>query len=270
MCSDTSGTVLEFAYMLCPNEEACKYERYLTAGDDDIYEMFEGRFLKGDLCNFRISAPGDPDMNDVMILRLEHYARCIPFLVKGESLTNPMAFYQINKGADYTALRGINLYLLFIATEENSGDFAFRIKYNAVNGPGKTEPTEVTWEVEPQKPENIGTVETETVINKPKTTESGTTESGTTASGTTESGATASGTTASGITAVGATANGTTESGTTASGITGSGSTASGTTTSITTASGTPASGNTANGATASGTPASGTTVSGATASGST
>lgn len=92
--------------------------------------MFDGTFVKGDLCNFKITNPVMTDLNDVMYLRLEYFARCRPVLIKGESLQNPIAMYQLSKGQDYTALRGINFYLLFISEEESSGDFVFRIWFN--------------------------------------------------------------------------------------------------------------------------------------------
>ena len=111
------------------------------------------------MCNFKITNPVETDLNDVMYLRLEHFARCKPILFKGESLQNPIAMYQLNKGQDYTALRGINFYLLFISNSESSGDFVFRIWFNSVNGLGKEDPKEVTWEKEPQNAAEIGIIE---------------------------------------------------------------------------------------------------------------
>ena len=113
-------------------------------------------------------APVEHDMNDMMVLRLWKHEKSIPYLVKGESMTNPIAFYQIHKGQDYTAWRGINFYLIFIATEDNSGEFTFGVKYYNVNGPGKEVPTEVTWEVEPQDPDEIGKVDTKSEATDPE------------------------------------------------------------------------------------------------------
>ena len=132
--------------------------------------MFDGTFVKGDLCNFKITNPVLTDLNDVMYLRLEYFARCRPVLIKGESLQNPIAMYQLNKGQDYTALRGINFYLLFISEEESSGDFVFRIWFNQVNGYGKEEPTEVTYEISPQDPEDIGVEQAQTTAPKNRNT----------------------------------------------------------------------------------------------------
>ena len=60
--------------MLCPNEDGCTFTRELspkTDGTQDLYQMFDGTFLAGDMCNFRISNPVDSDFNDVMYIRLE-------------------------------------------------------------------------------------------------------------------------------------------------------------------------------------------------------
>ena len=65
--------------------------------------------------------------------------------------------YSLSKGQDYTALRGINFYLLFVSTEESSGDFVFRIWFNRVGGYGEVEPDVVTYEKVPLKPEDFGT-----------------------------------------------------------------------------------------------------------------
>ena len=110
---------MELQYMLCPNELGCTYSRYMiprTNGEVDEYEMFDGTFLKGDLCNFKVTNPVGSDMNDVMYLRLEYVARAKAVLIKGESIANPIAMYTLDKGQDYTALKDINFYLLFIAT----------------------------------------------------------------------------------------------------------------------------------------------------------
>lgn len=146
--------------MTCPNELGCTFSRFLmpqTNGQKELYEMFEGTFVKGDLCNFKVTNPSITDLNDVMYFRLEYVTRANAIMIKGESLQNPIAMYTLSKGQDYTALRGINFYLLFESTDESSGDFVFRIWFNRVGGFGEVEPTEVTYEKEPLKPEDFGT-----------------------------------------------------------------------------------------------------------------
>jgi len=148
--------------MMCPNELGCTFSRFLspkTNGEAELYEMFDGTFVLGDLCNFKVTNPVMTDLNDVMYLRLEYFARCSPILIKGESLQNPIAMYKLNKGQDYTALRGINFYLLFISNDETSGDFVFRIWFNMVSGAGEQAPEEVTWESTPMDPQNVGLVD---------------------------------------------------------------------------------------------------------------
>jgi len=108
--------------------------------------MFKGTFLIGDTCNFKITNPYASDLNDVMFLRVEYFARCTPILVKGESLDKPIALYTLKAGQDYTALKGINFFLLWTSNEKSSGDFVFRIWYKSVSGYGKTTPTVVTYE----------------------------------------------------------------------------------------------------------------------------
>ena len=141
--------------MLCPNELGCTFSRYMiprTNGDTDHYEMFDGTFLVGDLCNFKVTNPVSSDLNDVMYFKLEYLNRCTAVLIKGESISNPIALYRLSVGQSYTALKGINFYLLFMATDETSGDFAFKIWYNNVSGYGESEPTVVTYEEDPRNP----------------------------------------------------------------------------------------------------------------------
>ena len=141
--------------MLCPNELGCTFSRYMiprTNGEEDLYEMFDGTFLVGDMCNFKVTNPVASDLNDVMYFKLEYTKRCTAVLIKGESLDNPFAMYRLSVGQSYTALKGINFYLLFIATDETSGDFAFTISYNSVSGYGEAEPTVVTQETNPRDP----------------------------------------------------------------------------------------------------------------------
>lgn len=95
--------------MLCPNELGCTFSRYLipqTNGEETQYEMFDGTFLTGDICNFKITNPPVADLNDVMTLELMHIAKCSAILIKGESMTNPTAMYNIKIGQKFTALQG--------------------------------------------------------------------------------------------------------------------------------------------------------------------
>ena len=160
--------------MLCPNELGCTYSRYMiprTNGEVDEYEMFDGTFLKGDLCNFKVTNPVGSDMNDVMYLRLEYVARAKAVLIKGESLANPIAMYTLDKGQDYTALKDINFYLLFIATQESSGDFVFKIWFQGTSGSGEKIPTEVTYEKDPRNPDKNDPETTEEEDPEPDTVE---------------------------------------------------------------------------------------------------
>ena len=115
MCSD-EFSVKEIRYMLCPNEAGCTFSRNLAprvTDEESLFEMLDGTFLKGDTCNFIITNPYASDYNDVMYLRVEYYRNCFPILIKGESLANPVAMYEIKAGQDYTALKDINFYLLW-------------------------------------------------------------------------------------------------------------------------------------------------------------
>ena len=60
--------------------------------------MYDGTFPIGDLCNFRISNPTFADFNDVMYLKVQYVARAEAILIKGESLENPTAMYNIIAG----------------------------------------------------------------------------------------------------------------------------------------------------------------------------
>ena len=143
--------------MLCPNELGCTFSRYMiprTNGEEDVYEMFDGTFLIGDICNFKVTNPVASDLNDVMYLKLEYLKKAKAILIKGESLSNPVAMYTLKIGQEYTALKGINFYLMFLALEETSGDFVFRIWYNNVSGYGEAAPTKVTFEDDPRNPDD--------------------------------------------------------------------------------------------------------------------
>lgn len=100
MCSN-EFEVKEMRYMLCPNEAGCTFSRNLTPrtnGEDTLYEMFDGTFLVGDTCNFKITNPYASDLNDIMYMRVEYYKRCFPILIKGESLVNPISMYKVTAG----------------------------------------------------------------------------------------------------------------------------------------------------------------------------
>lgn len=105
-CSDEFN-VTELQYLLCPNELGCTFSRYLipqTNGQETSYEMFDGTFLSGDICNFKITNPPIADLNDVMYMRLKHISNCRAVLIKGESMTNPISMYTLKTGQEYTAL----------------------------------------------------------------------------------------------------------------------------------------------------------------------
>ena len=175
--------------MLCPNELGCTFSRYMiprTNGETDHYEMFDGTFLVGDLCNFKVTNPVASDLNDVMYFKLEYANRCNAILIKGESLSNPIALYRLSIGQSYTALKGINFYILFQATEETSGDFAFKIWYNNVSGYGESEPTTVTYEEDPRNPSDPDP-EPEPEPEKPDTTTDTTDNSASTTDNTSDS-----------------------------------------------------------------------------------
>ena len=150
ICStDPAYVIKELKYMLCPNEE-CVNKRYLvptTDGSETKFEMLEGTFLVNDMCNYKITNPNqNGDLNDVMYFRLEYIERATAILIKGESLENPYAMYTLQRGQEYTALRGIDFFLLFIATETSSGDFIFSIWYEGFAGFGEEDPGTVTQE----------------------------------------------------------------------------------------------------------------------------
>lgn len=117
-CSD-EFQVRELQYLLCPNEVGCMFSRNIappTNGSIKGYEQFDGGFYNNDLCSFKITNPYASDYNDVMFMRVEYYKNCFPILIKGESMVNPVAMYRPKAGQNYTALKGINFYLLWQAT----------------------------------------------------------------------------------------------------------------------------------------------------------
>ena len=121
-----------------------------------------------------------------MYVRLEYIVRASAIIVKGDSLSNPLAMYRMSPGQSYTALRGINFYLLLQAHEESSGDFVFKVWYKNVSGWGEQTPTKVTWPIpeeeekvpddpvpvpDPKENENTEPVETEEKEEKKEETE---------------------------------------------------------------------------------------------------
>jgi len=126
--------------MLCPNELGCLFARTLvppTNGAEKLYENIEGKFQLGDLCSYKIAIPSSTDLNDIMYLRVEYLHNAKAILIKGNSLLDPIAQYSINAGADFSATKGVNFFLLFESTHISSGDFVFKIWYKSVSGSGK-------------------------------------------------------------------------------------------------------------------------------------
>lgn len=100
MCHDELP-VKDMWPMVCPNESGCTFSRNLTPktnGAEDLFEMFDGTFLIGDVCNFRIANPSVSDLNDLMYIRVEYFKNCKATLVKGTSLTDAKALYKIKAG----------------------------------------------------------------------------------------------------------------------------------------------------------------------------
>ena len=108
----------EIRYMLCPNGVGCLFARTLvppTNEAEKIYEQLEGRFVLGDLCSYKISIPTSTDNNDVMYVRIEFMRGTKATLIKGNSLLDPQTMYEVDEGADFTATKGQNMFLLFEA-----------------------------------------------------------------------------------------------------------------------------------------------------------
>ena len=125
--------------MLCPNELGCLFARTLvppTNGAEKLYENIEGKFQIGDLCSYKIAIPSSTDLNDIMYLRIEYLHNTKAVLIKGNSLLDPIAQYTIYPGADFTATKGVNFFLLFESLHISSGDFVFKIWYKNVSGSG--------------------------------------------------------------------------------------------------------------------------------------
>ena len=139
MCSN-EFEFKEIKYMLCPNEMGCLFARTLqppTNGAEKLYENLEGKFQKGDLCSYKISIPDSTDLNDVMYVRVEYMNGAKATLIKGKSLLEPQTMYEVDEGHDFSATKGVNLFLLFESTTIATGDFVFLVWYNKVTGNGK-------------------------------------------------------------------------------------------------------------------------------------
>lgn len=134
----------EISYMLCPNELGCLFARTLvppTNGAEKIYEQIEGKFQLGDLCSYKIAIPTSTDLNDIMYVRVEYMSGAKAILIKGSSLLDPIALYQVDLGHDFSATKGVNIFLLFESLTVSSGGFVFKIWYNSVPGSGRSQPS---------------------------------------------------------------------------------------------------------------------------------
>ena len=65
----------------------------------------------------------------MMYMRVEYVHNTKASLIKGNSLLDPFALYELDEGHDYSATKGVNMFLLFEALSETSGDFVFKIWY---------------------------------------------------------------------------------------------------------------------------------------------
>jgi hypothetical protein len=65
-------------------------------------------------------------------------------LVKGSNLVDAISLSKPKAGQVYSATKGINFFLSFLAKSSNSGKFVFRIWYKAIPGTGEAAPTKVT------------------------------------------------------------------------------------------------------------------------------
>lgn len=178
-CSDDFD-IPELQYMTCPNEDnGCVYDRNLKPppdGSTAVYEKMTGEFFERDVCTFIIENPGSSDFNDIMYLRIEYFQHCFPVLIKGPSLYNPISMYRLEVGQTYTATKGLNFYLLFQATEELRGKFAFSLWHQSTPGIGERASNVITYEdnpnviIEEPEPEVEIVEESETAVD---TTETG-------------------------------------------------------------------------------------------------
>ena len=74
----------------------------------------------------------------MMYMRVEYLHNTKATLIKGNSLLDPIAMYSLDEGHNFSATKGVNMFLLFEALSISSGDFVFKIWYNSVSGSGKT------------------------------------------------------------------------------------------------------------------------------------
>jgi len=56
----------------------------------DLYEKITGKFVRGDVCSFKIAIPASADLNDVMSLRIEYLEKLEGYLIKGPSYKDPI------------------------------------------------------------------------------------------------------------------------------------------------------------------------------------
>ena len=106
------------AYQLCPSdEEACVYPRTIVPLDSEtMYHQYSRYFRAGDLCSYKITAPEGADANDILSFSLEFVENANVTLLKGSSLMNVFAAYEVGLGHSYTSTADFNLYLQFFAT----------------------------------------------------------------------------------------------------------------------------------------------------------
>ena len=79
-------------------------------------------------------------------------------LIKGNSLLDPTALYQVDLGHDFSATKGVNIFLLFESLTVSSGGFVFKIWYNSVSGSGRSQPSRADYPpgwIDPQDESNF-------------------------------------------------------------------------------------------------------------------
>ena len=67
-------------------------------GTSKLYENLHGKFLKGDVCSFKIAIPQSTDLNDMMYLKAEYLADCTATLIKGTTFDSPQIMYNVQAG----------------------------------------------------------------------------------------------------------------------------------------------------------------------------
>ena len=85
---------------LCPNEKGCTFPRELfPTAQEKLYEMVSGRFVKGDICSFRIRNDGD----SLIYLRVEYLLNTEMNLIKGTEINAVTAEYrELKAGQTFT------------------------------------------------------------------------------------------------------------------------------------------------------------------------